>query len=126
MIYSYTIMSTIEATGKLLLLLSIVMQEISGSFGPLVKQNLFAALNIYLTASQSGKMTKDHLKTWLEDVYFPNGGNRIVLVIDFWSTNKNQALLNAATPEGREVQVVTIPAKTTSLCHPLNVYSFCM
>ncbi|OQV15818.1 hypothetical protein BV898_10070 [Hypsibius exemplaris] len=126
MTHSYTIMPTIDATGKLLSPLFIVMQEISGDFGPLVKKNLFTAPNIYVTASRSRKMMKDHLKTWLEEVYFPHVGDRTVLVIDSWSTYKNQVLLNNATPKGREVQVVTVPAKTTSLCQPLDVYGFRM
>ncbi|OWA54987.1 hypothetical protein BV898_19374 [Hypsibius exemplaris] len=99
MTHSYTIMPTIDATGKLLSPLFIVMQEISGDFGPLVKKDLFTAPNIYVTASRSGKMMKDHLKTWLKEVYFPHVGDRTVLLIDSWSTYKNQALLNNATPE---------------------------
>ncbi|OWA55434.1 hypothetical protein BV898_19821 [Hypsibius exemplaris] len=70
MTHSYTIMPTIDATGKLLLPLFTVMQEISGDFRPLVKKDLFTAHNIYVTASRSGKMMKDHLKTWLEESNF--------------------------------------------------------
>ncbi|OQV25996.1 hypothetical protein BV898_00131 [Hypsibius exemplaris] len=50
--------------------------------------------------------------------------DRTVLVIDSWSTYKNQELLDAATPKGREVQIVTVPPKTTPLCQPLDVYGF--
>ncbi|OQV19463.1 hypothetical protein BV898_06454 [Hypsibius exemplaris] len=71
-------------------------------------------------------MKKENLKVWLEQVYFPHVDNRTVLVIDSWSTYKNRALLDAATPEGREVQIVTVLPKITPLCQPLDVYKFRM
>ncbi|OQV17289.1 hypothetical protein BV898_08687 [Hypsibius exemplaris] len=83
MTHSYTIMVTIDANGKLLSLLFIVMQEITGnSFGPQVQQGLFTTPNIFVTASNSGKMKKEHLSVWLEQVFFPNVADRTVLVID--------------------------------------------
>ncbi|OWA54178.1 hypothetical protein BV898_18593 [Hypsibius exemplaris] len=125
MTHSYTNMVTIDATGKLLGPLFIVMQEITGDkFGPQVQQDLFVAHNILVTASNSGKMKKEHLTVWLEQVYFPHVGDRTVLVIDSWSIYKNRTLLDAANPEGREVQIVAVPPKTTSLCQPLDVYGF--
>ncbi|OQV22539.1 hypothetical protein BV898_03365 [Hypsibius exemplaris] len=71
-------------------------------------------------------MKKEHLKVWLEEVFFPHVGDRTVLVIDSWSTYKNTALLDAATPEGPHVQIVTVPPKTTPLCQPLDVFGFRM
>ncbi|OQV25997.1 hypothetical protein BV898_00131 [Hypsibius exemplaris] len=101
MTHLYTIMVTIDANDKLLSPLFIVMQKITGnSFGPQVQQGLFTASNILVTV------------------------DRTVLVIDSWSTYKNQELLDAATPKGREVQIVTVPPKTTPLCQPLDVYGF--
>jgi hypothetical protein len=51
--------------------LFIVLQEDKGRFGTIVEKTLFRASNIYPTASISGKLTKGHLKTWFEKVYFP-------------------------------------------------------
>ncbi|OQV22053.1 hypothetical protein BV898_03900 [Hypsibius exemplaris] len=96
-------MITIDATGKLLNPLFIVMQEITGDqFGPQVQQDHFVAPNILVTPSNSGKM-KEHLTMWLDQVYIPNVGNRTVLVIDSWSTYKNRIILDAVPLEGREV-----------------------
>ncbi|OQV14058.1 hypothetical protein BV898_11723 [Hypsibius exemplaris] len=71
-------------------------------------------------------MKKEHLTVWLEQVYFLHVGDWTALAIDSWSTYKNRALLDAAIPEGREVQIVTVPPKTTPLCQPLDVYGFHM
>ncbi|OQV23723.1 putative Beta-1,3-galactosyltransferase 5 [Hypsibius exemplaris] len=96
-------MVTIDATGKLLSPLFIVMQEITGDqFDPQVQQDLFVAPNILVTASNSGKMKKEHLTVWLEHRYFPHVGDWTALVIDSWSTYKNRTLLDAATPENCE------------------------
>ncbi|OQV21416.1 hypothetical protein BV898_04625 [Hypsibius exemplaris] len=120
-------MPIIDANGKLFSPLFIVMKEVTGdTFGPQVQRDLFTAPNTLVTASSSGKMKKEHLKVWLEEVFFPHVGDRTVLVIDSWSTYKNTALLDAATPEGRHVQIVTVPPKTTPLCQPLDVFGFRM
>ncbi|OWA52683.1 hypothetical protein BV898_17129 [Hypsibius exemplaris] len=85
----------------------------------------FTAPNILVTASSSGKMKKGAPQGvgWRK-FFFPHVGDRTVLVIDSWSTYKNTALLDAATPEGRHVQIVTVPPKTTPLCQPLDVFGF--
>jgi hypothetical protein len=38
---------------------------------PEFDRNNFSAPNIYVTASKSDKLTKDHLKVWFERVFFP-------------------------------------------------------
>jgi hypothetical protein len=49
--HSYTIQPTISVDGDLLSPLFVVLQEPNGKFGPRVKENLFQAPNIYVTAS---------------------------------------------------------------------------
>ncbi len=77
--HSYTIQPTISKDGKLLSPLFIVLQEPEGKFGPRVQEELFSTPNIYVTASKSGKLTKDHLKVWFERVFFPSVGDKSVL-----------------------------------------------
>ena len=55
--HSYTISPTINATGKLLSPLFIVLKETKDEFRPIIQQNLFQSDNVCLMASKSGKMT---------------------------------------------------------------------
>lgn len=55
--HSYTILPTINAAGKLLSPLFIVLKEMKDEFGPIIQQHLFRPDNVYLMASKSGKMT---------------------------------------------------------------------
>ncbi|OQV25903.1 hypothetical protein BV898_00046 [Hypsibius exemplaris] len=76
MTHSYTIMITTDAIEKLVSPHFFDLQEITGDkFGPQVPQELFAALNILVTATSSGKMKKEYLKLWLEMFYFLNASN---------------------------------------------------
>lgn len=55
--HSYTIQPTINAEGKLLSPLFIILKETKGEFGPIVEKNLFRPDNVFLVASKSGKIT---------------------------------------------------------------------
>jgi hypothetical protein len=122
--HSYTIQPTISKDGKLLSPLFIVLQEPEGKFGPRVQQELFSAPNIYVTASKSGKLTKDHLKVWFERVFFPSVGDKSVLLLDSWTTYNDKAMIKSVTPANKELEILTIPPKTTSLVQPLDKYGF--
>jgi hypothetical protein len=122
--HSYTIQPTISKDGKLLSPLFVVLQEPTGSFGPRVLQTLFKAPNIYVRASTSGKLTKEELKIWFKDVFFPAVGERSVLLVDSWTTYKDRAMIQNVTPEDKEIEILTIPPSTTSLVQPLDKYGF--
>ncbi len=77
--HSYTIQPTVSARGKLLSPLFIFLKESGGKFSPRVQKTLFHATNVHVTASSSGKLTKEHLKVLFKDVFFPNFGSRNVL-----------------------------------------------
>lgn len=47
-IHSYTIMSTISASGQLQSPLYLVLKEASGSFGPRIKETLFSPTNVFI------------------------------------------------------------------------------
>ncbi|EFN87726.1 hypothetical protein EAI_02654, partial [Harpegnathos saltator] len=64
--HSYTIQPTISADGRLLSPLFINLKEVTGTFGPRIKETMFKAPNIFVTVSKSGKLTSSHIKTWLK------------------------------------------------------------
>lgn len=55
--HSYTIQPLISADGRLLSPLFMVLKERTGEFGPIVEEKLFRPINVYVTASKSGKLT---------------------------------------------------------------------
>jgi hypothetical protein len=99
--HSYTIQPTITKSGKILSLIFIVLKEPSGKFGPRVEKEMFSASNIYVTASKSGKLTKEHLQLWFKEVFFPNVGNKSVLIVDSWTTYNDEALIKSVTPSDK-------------------------
>ncbi|CAK9829716.1 hypothetical protein ANTRET_LOCUS7011 [Anthophora retusa] len=121
--HSYTIQPTISADGQLLSPLFIVLKESTGHFGPIVEQHLFRPVNVYLAASKSGKLTTDHFKTWLREIYFANTGPTTVLILDSWSGHCNKTV-NEVTPEGKNVKLFIIPKGGTKYVQPLDVYGF--
>jgi hypothetical protein len=84
---------------------------------------MFSAPNIEVTASKSGKLTKAHLQLWFQEVFFPNVGNKSVLIVDSWTTY-NYKVLITVTPSNKELEILTIPPKTTALVQPLDKYGF--
>lgn len=122
--HSYTIQPTISADGRLLSLLFIVLKEVTGTFGPRVQETLFNAPNIFVTASTSGKLTSNHVKTWLKEVFFPNVGPKLVLLLDSWSGHCPNIISETRPDSAIDVIFLTIPAGTTGQIQPLDVYGF--
>ncbi|XP_033231165.1 uncharacterized protein LOC117182209, partial [Belonocnema kinseyi] len=73
--------------------------------------------------SASGKLTLEHFKTWLKDVYFPNVGHSSVLLIDSWSGHCPDAVKEVAPPN-KIVDVKIIPKGTTGKIQPLDAFGF--
>ncbi|GAU94406.1 hypothetical protein RvY_06185 [Ramazzottius varieornatus] len=71
MIHSYTVMMCVSpGVRKFLPVIFITLQEPEGIFGPLVKKSMFKASNLHVTASTSGKMTKELYIEWCEKFSF--------------------------------------------------------
>jgi hypothetical protein len=85
---------------------------------------MVSAPNIYVTASKSGKLTKEHFRLWFKEVFFPNVGNKSVLIVDSWTTYNYKALIKSVTPSNKELEILTIPPKTTALVQPLEKCGF--
>jgi len=45
---------------------------------------MFREKNIFVLASKSGKLTSHYFEIWLREVYFPNVGPKLVLLLDSW------------------------------------------
>lgn len=124
MTHSYTIQPIISASGVLVSPLLIVMQETDGKFGPRVEKNLFKAENVLVYASKSGKLTSALVKTWFQEVFFPLSSSKSVLLLDSWS-GQNSKIFESLSPEsGKPIQIETIPAGTTGMIQPLDVFFF--
>ena len=121
--HSYTIQIIISATGKLLSPLFINLNEIKGYFGDRVQRNMFRASNLYITASKSGKLTKEHVINWTTQVYFPHVGNNSLLLLDAWRGQCEQTIL-ANKPLDKNVSLQVIPEGTTKFIQPLDVFTF--
>jgi hypothetical protein len=85
---------------------------------------LFSAPNIFVNASSSGKVTKDLLQTWFQEVFFPHFGSNNALIVDSLTHYNDKALIKSATPPDKALKILTIPPKTTSMIQPLDKYGF--
>lgn len=61
-----------------------------------------------MTASKSGKLTSDHLKRYLTEVFFPNVGEKSVLLLDSWSGQCERTVFSVV-PEDKEFVHLVIP-----------------
>jgi len=70
--HSYTVQYIISMDGSIVGNAFVCLQEPTGRLGPRVEETLFAAPNISLTCSVSGKLTKSHVKYYIENVLKPS------------------------------------------------------
>jgi len=101
----------------------IVLQETGSKFGPIVENTLYKAKNIVALASKSGKLTSDIAIKWFSDVFLPNAGTNSVLLLDSW-TGQTKTKFDNIDRGNKSVKILTIPAGTTGLIQPLDVYGF--
>lgn len=123
MTHSYTIQPIISANGSLLSPLLIILQEKDGKFGPRVELNLFRPDNVLVLASNSGKMTTNLVKEWFTNVYLPNCNDNSVLLLDSWS-GQNSRTFETMDKLSKNIKILTIPAGTTGMIQPLDVFGF--
>ena len=121
--HSYTIQPMIRADGTLYPILFLCLQERNGQFPNNPREHIVQYNNIYLKCSSSGKLVKDLIKGWFEDVFFPEV-NRIssksaMLLHDAWPGFKNLGI-----KEGLVIDLKVIPPKTTGMIQPLDVFFF--
>lgn len=120
---SCTIQPVISANGVLLSPLLIVLQEKGGQFGPMVQKNMFKAENVVALASNSGKMTSELSRTWFREVFLPQTNHNSILLLDSWS-GQNSATFDGVAQTRKNCEILTIPAGTTGMVQPLDVFFF--
>ncbi|GAV09661.1 hypothetical protein RvY_19163 [Ramazzottius varieornatus] len=112
---------TSNDTRKFLPVLFLTLQEDKGVFGPIVKRTMFKARNLHVTASTSGKMTKQLLIEWCEKVFFPHMYHHCIFLADSWTTFADQEAVEEVEPEELEYEMITIPLKVNGQIQPLDV-----
>lgn len=76
--HSYTIMPTISdnlANGQLHSPLYLILKEASGNFGLRVEETLFRPSNVFIAASKSGKLTRQHFQSLPMYLYLQLGAS---------------------------------------------------
>ncbi|EFN87350.1 hypothetical protein EAI_02123, partial [Harpegnathos saltator] len=119
--HSYTIEPIVSANGDLKS--PLLIKETSGKFGPIVEKTLYKADNIVVFASKSGKLTFDLAINWFANVFLPNTGENSVLLLDSW-TGQTEKKFDNIDKDNKNIQIFTIPAGTTGLIQPLDIYTF--
>jgi Tc5 transposase C-terminal domain/DDE superfamily endonuclease len=71
-------------------------------------------------------MTKELMKQWFSNVFFPSAPADSLLLVDSWGCWKDEAAIEECTPRGKKATVRYIPPKTTDRIQPLDVYFFRM
>jgi hypothetical protein len=61
---------------------------------------------------------------WFEAVFFPNVREKSVLLIDSLTTYNDKDMINSITPSNKELEILKMPPKTTSMIQPLDKYGF--
>ncbi|KYN27428.1 hypothetical protein ALC57_03184 [Trachymyrmex cornetzi] len=130
--HSYTAQYTVTATGKLLPRVFLCMQEPKGQFGPRVKRQVTLLSekfgNIYVTASKSGKLTKQHFNEFVAEIMKPYcEDSDFLLILDSWGGQTDISLFNShfTDDDGNcTATVEVIPPHCTPFCQPCDVYFF--
>ena len=120
---SYTIQITVSATGILQSPMLIVLKELHGFFGKRVQKNLFRPKNVFIMASKSGKLTKDHVRNWTREVFTADISNKSILILDAWRGQCHDTIITALPPN-KTVKLHTIPEGATKYIQPLDVFTF--
>ena len=73
--HSFTLQLTVSRSGRLGSYIFICFQETGGKFGPKVVKDVERLTDVYknvvVVPSQSGKMGKQHVKTWYQKCFLP-------------------------------------------------------
>lgn len=120
--HSYTILPMISADGLLGSKLYVVLQEPHGQFP---QQGHFTASNLVVDCHTSHMMTKELMMNWLTTcVLTENMPDRMLLIVDSWSSFKDHATIQSLAPRGKTLLIRNIPPGATSKIQPLDVYFF--
>lgn len=130
--HSYTAQYSVTASGKLLPLVYICLQESANKFGPIITQTVNRLTaefgNVVVTCSKSGKLTKELYKNYLETTLKPYvKDNNFLLIIDSWGGQTDASLHDEifGNDDGDATCTLkVIPGKCTPFCQPCDVYFY--
>lgn len=132
--HSYTAQYSMTMSGKLLKTVFLCMQELSGTFGPLVQTQVNRLAedlgNVFVIGSKSGKLSTTLYKDYLTNIIKPYvEDNEFCLTVDSWSGQINteiydEIFTNHEDNCSPQYTLKIIPGKCTSSCQPLDVYFF--
>ncbi|KYM98426.1 hypothetical protein ALC62_10866 [Cyphomyrmex costatus] len=130
--HSYTAQYSITASGKLLPLVFLCLQEPTNKFGPTVSKKIKKLTtefkNVVVTCSKSGKLTKELYKQFLQNILVPYvNKNKFMLIIDSWEGQTDPSLHDKIFENDSGEATCTlkfIPPKCTPLCQPCDVYFY--
>jgi len=127
--HGYTAQYAITASGKLLPKMFLYMQEPKGVFGPRVSVTVEELTknygNVFVTASKSGKLTKDHFTCFVENVLTEYcKKEEFLLILDSWGGQTDSAHFNNifTDDDGNcNSTIEIIPPHCTPYCQPCDV-----
>lgn len=121
--HSYTVQPAITMNGKLLSKFYLCLKETNGNFGPRVQSELPTNFpNVIIRCSSSGKMTKDLVIDFNQQIIQPLYQQKIVYIADSWSGQTNSEIYENIF--GNQCEFLQIPPHCTSIVQPLDVYFF--
>jgi hypothetical protein len=88
----------------------ICLQEESGTFGPLVSQNLERPENLYITCTKSGKINKDIMRTFFQHSVVPKIDLQACFVLDAWRGQSDDDIFSV---EGKVTEIRRLPEGST-------------
>ncbi|XP_067214158.1 uncharacterized protein [Linepithema humile] len=84
--------------------------------------------NVHVTASKSGKLTKDHFSQFVVSIIKPYcNDNKFLLILDLWAGQTDPAHFNSVFTDDDgncSSTVEIIPPHRTPYCQPCDVYFF--
>lgn len=122
--HSYMIMPVISMDGEIMRPMYVLVSESNGRF-PENKPSDPANIKSY--AGRTANMSKEDLKTWYKDVFWPSlpgDRNKVLLILDSWAANRDSALSDSFVPEGVNFQKRLVPGGCTGKIQPLDVHFF--
>lgn len=119
--HSYTITPVVTMSGKLLSPLSICLQEPSGRFGPIVEARLRKPSNMHIVCTKSGKMTKELMIDFKNNVLNKMIGQKACIIKDSWTGQSDSKIFLFP---GKDVQIRTLPEGSTRFLQPLDLAGF--
>ena len=83
-----------------------------------IKAKLFAASNVLVTCSSSGKLTGSLVEYWRDHVLRPFAPSKCLLISDYWPGQRDFKIYSAV----QRCKRLEITAHTTSRIQPVDVY----